>query len=62
MKIESDFKLKEALMEMGVTEIFSDTADLSGITSSASLKISKAAHKAIIEVIYCTTFPMLSAY
>ncbi|RCN27419.1 serine proteinase inhibitor [Ancylostoma caninum] len=52
MKIETDFKLKEALMEMGVTDMFSDSADLSGITSSSALKISKAAHKAIIEVIY----------
>ncbi|ETN80398.1 hypothetical protein NECAME_18015 [Necator americanus] len=50
MKIETDFKLKEALMQMGVTEMFSDRADLSGITTSTPLKISEAAHKAMIEV------------
>ncbi|KHJ80334.1 serine proteinase inhibitor [Oesophagostomum dentatum] len=50
MKIETDFKLKEALMAMGVTEMFSDNADLSGITKFPPLKVSDAAHKAIIEV------------
>ncbi|WKY13035.1 hypothetical protein Q1695_004112 [Nippostrongylus brasiliensis] len=50
MKIETDFKLKEALVAMGVSEIFADSADLSGITKSPPLKISKAAHRAIIEV------------
>uniref|UniRef100_A0A158PAS4 SERPIN domain-containing protein n=1 Tax=Angiostrongylus cantonensis TaxID=6313 RepID=A0A158PAS4_ANGCA len=50
IKIETDFKLKEALMNMGVTEIFSDNADLTGISSKPALKISHAAHRAIIEV------------
>ncbi|VDL85632.1 unnamed protein product [Nippostrongylus brasiliensis] len=50
MKIETDFKLKEALVAMGVSEMFADSADLSGITKSPPLKISKAAHRAIIEV------------
>ncbi|VDL79783.1 unnamed protein product [Nippostrongylus brasiliensis] len=50
MKIETDFKLKEALVAMGVSEIFADSADLSGITKSPPLKISKATHRAIIEV------------
>lgn len=50
IKIETDFKLKEALMDMGVTEIFSDNADLTGISSKPALKISHAAHRAIIEV------------
>ncbi|VDM52693.1 unnamed protein product [Angiostrongylus costaricensis] len=49
IKIETDFKLKEALMNMGVTEVFSDNADLSGISSKPPLKISDAAHRAIIE-------------
>ncbi|KHJ78242.1 hypothetical protein OESDEN_22138, partial [Oesophagostomum dentatum] len=50
MKIETDFKLKAALMAMGVTEMFSDNADLSGITKLLPLKVSDAVHKAIIEV------------
>ncbi|KAK5971301.1 Serine proteinase inhibitor, partial [Trichostrongylus colubriformis] len=49
MKIETDFKLKDALMAMGVSEMFTDKADLSGITKSP-LQISEAAHRAIIEV------------
>ncbi|VDL66994.1 unnamed protein product [Nippostrongylus brasiliensis] len=50
MKIDTDFKLKEALIAMGLTEMFTDKADFSGITKSPPLKISDAAHRAIIEV------------
>ncbi|KAK6758066.1 hypothetical protein RB195_015716 [Necator americanus] len=50
MKIETDYKLKEALMAIGVTEMFSNGADLTGITRSPPLKVSSAAHKALIEV------------
>ncbi|KAK6050134.1 hypothetical protein COOONC_12361 [Cooperia oncophora] len=50
MKIETDFKLKEALMAMGVTNMFSDKADLTGIAEKPPLKVSGAAHRAIIEV------------
>ncbi|KAL6744522.1 hypothetical protein Aduo_017448 [Ancylostoma duodenale] len=50
MKIETDFELKQALIAMGVTEMFSDNADLTGISKAPPLKVSDAAHKAIIEV------------
>ncbi|KAL6744519.1 hypothetical protein Aduo_017445 [Ancylostoma duodenale] len=50
MKIETDFKLKKALIAMGITEMFSDSADLTGIAKDPPLKVSDAAHKAIIEV------------
>ncbi|EPB70153.1 serine proteinase inhibitor [Ancylostoma ceylanicum] len=50
MKIDTDFKLKEALISMGVTEMFSDKADLTGISKAGPLKVSDAAHRAIIEV------------
>ncbi|KIH43849.1 hypothetical protein ANCDUO_26139 [Ancylostoma duodenale] len=50
MKIETDFKLKKALIAMGITEMFSDSADLTGIARDPPLKVSDAAHKAIIEV------------
>ncbi|VDO04461.1 unnamed protein product [Haemonchus placei] len=50
VKIETDFKLKEALIGMGVTDMFSDTANLTGISKEPALKVSDAAHKAIIEV------------
>ncbi|KIH45917.1 serine proteinase inhibitor [Ancylostoma duodenale] len=50
MKIETDFDLKKALMAMGVTEMFTINADLTGITTSPPLVVSNALHKAIIEV------------
>ncbi|EPB78059.1 serine proteinase inhibitor [Ancylostoma ceylanicum] len=50
MKIEKDFDLRAALMAMGVKMIFSDSADLSDITESPPLKVTRANHKAIIEV------------
>ncbi|KAK6045013.1 hypothetical protein COOONC_17481, partial [Cooperia oncophora] len=50
MKIETGFKLKEALMAMGVTQMFSGNADLTGISKAPPLHISDAAHRAIIEV------------
>ncbi|ETN83761.1 serine proteinase inhibitor [Necator americanus] len=50
IKIETDFKLKEALVAMGATEMFTANADLSGIVKAPPLYVSKAAHKAIIEV------------
>ncbi|VDM85101.1 unnamed protein product [Strongylus vulgaris] len=51
MKIEANFKLKEALMAMGITDIFTADADLTGITKSQpSLYVSDAVHKALIEV------------
>ncbi|VDM84063.1 unnamed protein product [Strongylus vulgaris] len=53
MKIETDFALKEALIAMGVTEMFTDAANLTGITMEPPLKVSKAAHRALIEVCCC---------
>lgn len=50
MKITTNFKLKEALIAMGVTAVFTDAADLSGVTKKPPLKVSDAAHRAIIEV------------
>ncbi|VDK53830.1 unnamed protein product [Cylicostephanus goldi] len=50
MKIDTNYELKEALMVMGVTDIFSkQRANLLGI-SEQSLYVSDAAHRALIEV------------
>ncbi|RCN28758.1 serine proteinase inhibitor [Ancylostoma caninum] len=50
MRIVTDFKLKPALMALGVSELFSEHCDLGGITKSRAVKVSFAAHKAIIEI------------
>ncbi|RCN41713.1 hypothetical protein ANCCAN_12318 [Ancylostoma caninum] len=50
MNIGTDIELREALIAVGVTEMSSDKADLTGISKAPPLKVSDAAHKAIIEV------------
>ena len=50
MKLESEQCLKKLLTKLGVTDMFQDTkANLKGMSDKA-LYVSKAAHKAIIEV------------
>ncbi|VDO66967.1 unnamed protein product [Heligmosomoides polygyrus] len=50
MKIETQFPLKEALIKMGLSDMFDDKSDLSGIAKEPPLKVSDAAHRAIIQV------------
>ncbi|KAK6059629.1 serine proteinase inhibitor [Cooperia oncophora] len=50
MKIETDFNLKSSLIPIGVSEMFSDEADLSGIIKEPSVKVSDVTHRATIEV------------
>ncbi|VDK57443.1 unnamed protein product [Cylicostephanus goldi] len=50
MKIETKFELKKALISIGITEMFSNNANLTGITKEPPLKVSDAAHRALIEV------------
>ncbi|KAM6463321.1 alpha-1-antitrypsin-like [Liasis olivaceus] len=47
--ISATYSLKEPLFQLGVTDIFTDHADLSGI-SEQPLKLSKATHKALLNV------------
>ncbi|XP_030071244.1 alpha-1-antitrypsin-like protein GS55-MS [Microcaecilia unicolor] len=42
--------LKSTLMKMGIIDIFSDEADLSGITGQRDIKVSEAVHKAAINI------------
>ena len=49
-KISDRMNLKEKLEKIGIRNIFSDQADLSGITGEPNLYISSAMHKAFVEV------------
>jgi len=50
MKIEEKYNLTSVLMALGITELFSPSANLSGISSAESLKMSQAVHGAYMEV------------
>lgn len=41
LSISGTYDLKRILMNMGVTDVFSDRADLSGITRNPDMKVSK---------------------
>jgi len=47
--ISATYSLKEPLTQLGITDIFTDHADLSGITEQP-LKLSKVTHKAVMTV------------
>ncbi|XP_053596778.1 leukocyte elastase inhibitor isoform X1 [Microplitis demolitor] len=49
-KIESKFDLKEILEKLGISEIFKNTANFSGISDKINMKVSKIVQKAFIEV------------
>ncbi|NXK61784.1 A1AT protein, partial [Sylvietta virens] len=44
------YDLKRMLMNLGVTDVFSNRADLSGITRNPDVKVSKATHKALLKI------------
>ncbi|KFQ59720.1 hypothetical protein N334_06797, partial [Pelecanus crispus] len=48
--ISSSYDVKSLFQKMGVTEVFSGQADLSGIAENALLKVSRAIHKATVDV------------
>ncbi|XP_071592689.1 ovalbumin-related protein Y-like isoform X1 [Heliangelus exortis] len=50
MKIEEKYNLTSVLEALGMTDLFSPLANLSGISSSDSLKVSEAIHGAYMEV------------
>ncbi|NXH71624.1 OVALX protein, partial [Hydrobates tethys] len=50
MKIEEKYNLTSVLMALGMTDLFSPSANLSGISSAESLKVSEAIHEAYMEV------------
>uniref|UniRef100_A0A8C8AMN9 Serpin domain-containing protein n=1 Tax=Otus sunia TaxID=257818 RepID=A0A8C8AMN9_9STRI len=50
MKIEEKYNLTSVLMALGITDLFSSSANLSGISSAESLKMSEAVHEAFVEI------------
>ncbi|XP_074683077.1 ovalbumin-like [Strix aluco] len=50
MKIEEKYNLTSVLMALGITDLFSSSANLSGISSAESLKMSEAIHEAFVEI------------
>ncbi|NP_001166205.1 alpha-1-antiproteinase S precursor [Cavia porcellus] len=50
LSISGTYDLKEVLGHLGITNVFSDAADLSGVTEDIPLKISKGLHKALLTI------------
>ncbi|NWS18836.1 A1AT antiproteinase, partial [Pachyramphus minor] len=48
--ISGSYDVKNLFEKMGITEVFSANADLSGISGSRNLQVSEAIHKALLEV------------
>ncbi|XP_015271005.1 PREDICTED: alpha-1-antitrypsin-like [Gekko japonicus] len=48
--ISGSYDVKDLLQTQGVNDVFHDNADLSGITGQRDLRVSKAVHKAVMEV------------
>jgi len=49
-KIEETIDLTSKLGLLGISDLFTDNADLTGVTTDAPLKVSKVVHKSFIEV------------
>lgn len=50
LSISGTYTLNTVLSSMGITKVFSNGADLSGVTEEAPLKLSKALHKAVLTI------------
>ncbi|NXS51899.1 A1AT protein, partial [Brachypteracias leptosomus] len=48
--VSGSYDVKNIFEKMGVTEVFSDQADLSGVAEKTLLKVSRAIHKAVVDV------------
>ncbi|KAF1491680.1 Alpha-1-antiproteinase 2, partial [Megadyptes antipodes antipodes] len=48
--ISGSYEITNTLSKMGIVDVFTDQADLSGITGTPELKVSKVVHKAALDV------------
>ncbi|KGL90449.1 Alpha-1-antiproteinase 2, partial [Charadrius vociferus] len=48
--ISGSYEITNTLSKMGIVDVFTDQADLSGITGAPELKVSKVVHKAAVDV------------
>ncbi|XP_029410924.1 alpha-1-antitrypsin-like isoform X2 [Nannospalax galili] len=48
LSISGTYDLKAVLSRLGITQVFSNEADLTGVTEDAPLKLNKAVHKAVL--------------
>lgn len=48
--VSTDYSLEGVLPELGIKEVFSTHADLSGITGDKDLRVSQVVHKAVLDV------------
>ncbi|KAM7323610.1 hypothetical protein ACRRTK_017716 [Alexandromys fortis] len=48
--ISTDYGLQDVLPQLGIREVFSTQADLSGITGSRELRVSQVVHKTVLDV------------
>uniref|UniRef100_A0A8C2SQH2 Serpin domain-containing protein n=1 Tax=Coturnix japonica TaxID=93934 RepID=A0A8C2SQH2_COTJA len=49
ISISGSYDVKDLFMEMGITDVFSSNADLSGISGGCTLQVSQAIHKTLLE-------------
>uniref|UniRef100_A0A5F8G9R8 Serpin family A member 1 n=1 Tax=Monodelphis domestica TaxID=13616 RepID=A0A5F8G9R8_MONDO len=49
VSMSGNYDLK-VLSELGITDVFGNNADLSGITEETKLKLSQAVHKAVLNI------------
>lgn len=48
--IEGSYQLEKVLPKLGIQEVFTSQADLSGISSYSNIQVSEMVHKAVVEV------------
>ncbi|XP_048393586.1 uncharacterized protein LOC125455520 [Stegostoma tigrinum] len=48
--LKESYQLKDLLMSMGIADVFTENSNLSGISETAPLKVSKVTHEAVLDI------------